>query len=137
MPANGRILRTYIESTELAIEEDWAQNDEMLLWVLAVGVLVSFEDETDEWFSAHFLSQTNTLEIHTYFQLSRLFDTYLWLDRIEQASGWKLTQILEGRTQDNAVFTQAYLNDKRAGTVHRQFRDNDLLVLEIFNNQYR
>lgn len=133
IPANSKILRTCIESADIIIEGGWAPNDEMLLWVLAMGVLISYQDETAAWFSSRFLSHANRVGICYYFQLSSLFTAYLGLDRIEQASGWMLTQILEGQSPDTRLFADTYLNGKRAATVHKRFNQN-LFILEVYRN---
>ena len=112
----------------------WAVHDDILLWIMCLGSLTSFDHQNNAFFSQRVTLLTTKRKLCSYQQLDRLFESYLWLDRLEQGSGGKLTQLLLPKEGDLGISVQLKLGDRRDATVQQQFSVFGLGIVQIANN---
>jgi hypothetical protein len=132
LPGNATLLRRCVERADVALGKSWAPHEEVLLWVVSLGALTSFDQEDNAFFSQRVVQVAKKLKIRSYEQVDSLFESYLWLDRLEQGSGRKLARLVSHDSRD--IIKELRLGDRRDSTTQLQFGALGLAIAQITKN---
>lgn len=129
---DARRLRLHMESANAT---RWAPHEQVLhLWILGIGALVSCDHDGSTFFSKRFVQVASQLQVGNYQQLEDAFGPYLWLDRLEQGGGRKLTRLISKAGEESRPSNHLRLGSRRSTTTQRQVELFGLVIVQVVDN---